>query len=47
MIGAHDLLIAATALARGYGVATLNRREFARVPGLHLVSLERFAIPVS
>lgn len=34
MIGPHDLLVAATALAHGHAIATLNRREFARVPGL-------------
>ncbi len=34
MIGAHDLLIAATALADGYAVLTENLREFQRVPGL-------------
>jgi len=34
IIGPHELLVAATALARGYALATLNRREFARVPGL-------------
>ncbi|MDX2207805.1 MAG: type II toxin-antitoxin system VapC family toxin [Gemmatimonadales bacterium] len=39
-IGAHDLLIAATALARGDAVATLNHREFSRVPGLRLLALE-------
>lgn len=38
MIGPHDLLIAATALARGAGLATLNQTEFRRVPGLRLVS---------
>ncbi len=37
MIGSHDLLIAATALSQGFTLATLNRREFARVPGLMLV----------
>ena len=37
MIGAHDLWIAATALAHGFGVATLNRHEFERVPGLRLI----------
>jgi predicted nucleic acid-binding protein len=36
MIGPHDLLVAATALAGGHALATLNRREFARVPGLVL-----------
>lgn len=34
LIGAHDLLIAATALAHGYSVLTDNLREFERVPGL-------------
>jgi tRNA(fMet)-specific endonuclease VapC len=34
VIGPHDLLVAATALAHGHALATLNRREFARVPGL-------------
>lgn len=37
MIGAHDLLIAATALAIGYGVITINTGEFTRVPGLRVV----------
>jgi tRNA(fMet)-specific endonuclease VapC len=36
MIGPHDLLVGATALAHGHALATLNRREFARVPGLVL-----------
>ena len=34
MIGPHDLLVGATALAQGHALATLNRREFGRVPGL-------------
>jgi predicted nucleic acid-binding protein len=34
MIGPHNLLVGATALAHGYVLVTLNRREFARVPGL-------------
>lgn len=38
VIGAHDLWIAATALAHGLGVATGNVAEFARVPGLRVVS---------
>ena len=33
-VGAHDLGIAATAISRGLSLATANRREFARVPGL-------------
>ena len=34
MIGPHDLLVGATALAHGHALVTLNRREFRRVPGL-------------
>jgi predicted nucleic acid-binding protein len=41
-IGPHDSLLAATALANGFSVATLNIGEFERVPGLTLVSLDRF-----
>lgn len=33
-IGANDLLIAATALTRGFSVLTHNLRHFERVPGL-------------
>lgn len=33
-VGAHDLLIAATALAVGYDVATRDERSFPRIPGL-------------
>jgi tRNA(fMet)-specific endonuclease VapC len=36
-IGAHDLWIAATALAHDLGVATRNGAHFARVPGLRIV----------
>lgn len=38
-IGAHDLWIAATALAHDYAVATTNTRDFARVPGLKLAAV--------
>ena len=34
MIGAHDLWLAAAALAHGLSMATANVREFERVPGL-------------
>jgi tRNA(fMet)-specific endonuclease VapC len=34
LIGPHDLIIAATALALGWSVATHNASEFARIPGL-------------
>jgi tRNA(fMet)-specific endonuclease VapC len=37
VVGAHDLWIAATALAHGMGLATGNTREFNRVPGLRLI----------
>lgn len=33
-VGAHDLQIAATAIAMGYDVATRDERSFPRVPGL-------------
>lgn len=42
MIRAHDLLIGATALAQGYSLATLNRREFAHVSGLRLIPLDAY-----
>jgi tRNA(fMet)-specific endonuclease VapC len=37
VIGAHDLWIAATALAHGLGVATGNASEFERIPGLRVI----------
>jgi predicted nucleic acid-binding protein len=33
-IGAHDLIIGATALAAGYGVVTRDVRSFPKIPGL-------------
>jgi predicted nucleic acid-binding protein len=39
MIGAHDLWIAATAIAHGYGVATHNQADFERVPGLDVITI--------
>jgi tRNA(fMet)-specific endonuclease VapC len=36
MIGANDLLIAATALTHDMTVATLNQRHFGRIPDLQL-----------
>lgn len=38
-VGAHDLLIGATAIALGYRVATRDRRAFGKIPGLELVVL--------
>jgi tRNA(fMet)-specific endonuclease VapC len=42
MIGAHDLLIAATALSLDHEIGTLNVSEFRRVPGLKLVDASPF-----
>ena len=36
-VGAHDLLIAATALARGLEVITRDERSFPHIPGLEVV----------
>ncbi len=36
-IGAHDLLIAATAIARGLDVVTRDERSFPGIPGLSLL----------
>jgi len=38
LIGSHDLIIAATALAHDCTLLTANRNEFIRVPGLKLAS---------
>jgi tRNA(fMet)-specific endonuclease VapC len=37
-VGAHDLWIAATALAHGFGVATRDRADFGRVRGLRVLA---------
>jgi|ERR1017187_1235652 tRNA(fMet)-specific endonuclease VapC len=37
MIGAHDLILAATALEHGSSVATFNERHFTQVPGLKVI----------
>jgi tRNA(fMet)-specific endonuclease VapC len=42
LVGPHDLQVAATALAAGSAVATLNRGEFGRVPGLELAATAPF-----
>lgn len=38
IIGAHDLIIAATAIHHDCAVFTANATEFARVPGLDVVT---------
>jgi tRNA(fMet)-specific endonuclease VapC len=44
MIGPHDLLVAATALAVGSSVATLNQKEFKRVPDLVVTPVAKWVI---
>ncbi len=44
VIGAHDLLIAATARMLDYGVITLNQDEFQRIPDLTILNGMRFDI---
>jgi tRNA(fMet)-specific endonuclease VapC len=39
IIGAHDLWIAATAITYDMSLATTNRREFERIPGLTVTAL--------
>ncbi len=38
-VGTHDLMIGATALARGFSVVTRDRRSFPRIPGLEIEAL--------
>ena len=38
-IGTHDLWIGASAIANDLGVATHNPRDFRRIPGLRVLSL--------
>jgi tRNA(fMet)-specific endonuclease VapC len=38
-VGAHDRIVAATAMAAGWRVATANARHFNRVPGLDVVAV--------
>jgi predicted nucleic acid-binding protein len=38
-VGTHDLMIGATALARGFSVVTRDRRSFPRIPGLEIEDL--------
>jgi len=38
-VGAHDLIIAATAMAHNYRVATRDLKSFPKIPGLETVSI--------
>lgn len=40
IIGAHDLIIAATAIANNCALLTANIKEFARIPNLEVVSYD-------
>lgn len=40
MIGAHDLIIAATAISHNCAILTENTKEFDRVPGLETISFD-------
>jgi predicted nucleic acid-binding protein len=35
-IGINDLIIASTAISRGYSVMTVNKKDFENIEGLHL-----------
>jgi predicted nucleic acid-binding protein len=37
LIGAHDLIIAATAIGHGYPLLTANISEFERISGLEVI----------
>jgi predicted nucleic acid-binding protein len=38
-VGAHDRLVAATAIMAGWRVGTANVRHFDRVPGLDVIAI--------
>jgi tRNA(fMet)-specific endonuclease VapC len=44
MIGAHDLLIAATCVREGDAIATLNDKEFSRIAELTLADCGRWVV---
>jgi tRNA(fMet)-specific endonuclease VapC len=39
-VGAHDRLVAATAISAGWRVATANARHFERIPGLDVMPVQ-------
>ncbi|MDH5804816.1 MAG: PIN domain-containing protein [Gemmatimonadota bacterium] len=44
LIAHQDMLVAATALARGYELATINRKAFELVAGLRLAEVGAFVV---
>lgn len=38
-LGVHDMLIGATAIARGYPILTMNIADFKRIPGLEVIEV--------
>ncbi len=44
LIGAHDMIIAATSLHLKHSLATLNTHEFQRVAGLELIDIEPYMV---
>ena len=41
IVSSHDLMIAATAISRGYSVATFNVRDYRKIEGLSLEVIDR------
>jgi predicted nucleic acid-binding protein len=39
-VGAHDRVVAATAIAAGWRVVTANIRHFERIPGLDVIDIK-------
>ena len=39
-VGAHDLIIAATAISLDYTIATSNIRDFEKIPGVKMEKLQ-------
>ena len=39
-VGAHDLIIAATAISLDYTIATVNIRDFEKIPGVKMEKLQ-------
>lgn len=39
LLGAHDLMIAATAVAHGFALVTCNHKDFENIPGLKVLAV--------